>query len=179
MLNTLAAVTAAAAALGSPAPTYAPPPPPRPSAAPLPDFPTEARPGECWTRARVGAPGAAPADVGQPVWVLKRGRGPEAVWQFHRRPVPTTGPVAYDGPYQWVRVACDPNERVYAEAPPAPPAFDGPPPPPPPPPPALPEPPMRPHGPMHHAMPQHEGPPMASHGPMHQSMPTQHGGAPM
>jgi hypothetical protein len=86
----------------------------------LPDFPAEARPGECWTRVPAGSGasmGAAPA--GQPVWTLKRGHGPEAVWQFDRRPTDGRMAGGFDGPYTWVRVACSAGDRAYAEAPPA------------------------------------------------------------
>ena len=174
----VAALLAPAAALAFNAPTapyrVGPGPhgpamaPPAMAAAPLllPDFPAEARPGECWTRvpAGSGAPmGVAPA--GQPVWTLKRGHGPEAVWQFDRRPGDGAMGRGFEGPYEWVRVACSPADRAFAEAPPAPPM-----------PPVPPEPPMvhapAPHG---HAGAMHQGP--MQHGPM-QHGPGHQGGMP-
>ena len=171
MLNTLALVSAAAAVLGAPGhgPTPPPPPPPPPPAmAALPDFPSEARPGECWTRALAGPPGAPPMDVGQPVWTLKRGHGPEAVWRFERRPAEMAGPARFQGPYEWVRVACGPHDgKKYADGPP--------PPPPPPPPPGLDSPvmdaPPPHHGPMPHPQPQPGHGAMAHHGPMGHAAP--------
>jgi len=140
----------------------------------LPDFPAEAKPGECWTRVPVGPGGQVGAPpAGQPVWTLKRGYGPEAVWRFDRRPMDGALARGFAGPYEWVRVACSPGDAILAEAPPPPPA-----------PPAPPQAPA-PHGPMQHRQmhggpmmqaPQHPGPmvhgapppqgPMM-HGPMH------------
>ena len=93
-----------------------------PAQAPLPDFPPDARPGECWARAPIGELAGAPADApAQQVWTLKRGHGPEAVWRFDVRPAPDRGVAlepGSDGPYQWVRVACHPGEAMAEARPP-------------------------------------------------------------
>ena len=103
LVATAAVLLAPAAALANPG-----------RAAPLPDFPPDARPGECWARAPLGElAGEAAAPAGQSVWTLKRGHGPEAVWRFDVRPAPGGGAAAeprFDGPYQWVQVACHPGD---------------------------------------------------------------------
>ncbi|MBW3560022.1 MAG: hypothetical protein KY449_09695, partial [Proteobacteria bacterium] len=44
-------------------------------AAPLPDFPAQARPGECWARVPAG-PVQSSGSGAQAVWTLQRGTGP-------------------------------------------------------------------------------------------------------
>ncbi len=72
-------------------------------AAPLPDFPAQARPGECWARVPAG-PVQSSASGAQAVWTLQRGTGPTAIWSLSERPVPavpTAGAVL-----DWAQVDC-------------------------------------------------------------------------
>jgi hypothetical protein len=66
----------------------------------LPDFPSYARPGECW--ARVPAGGAA--SPGQSVWTLRKGAGPGAVWSYSERPAP--GATTQGADLEWAQVDC-------------------------------------------------------------------------
>lgn len=121
-------IAAAASGLAAGAAAASPQAPSR--AAPLPDFPRDARAGECWARLPVGSP-ARPASGSQAVWTLQRGAGPGAIWSYSEKPG-SPGPLAV-GPLDWSRVDCisgeplrlaegppPPSLPVYAEAPPPP-----------------------------------------------------------
>lgn len=125
----------------------------------LPDFPSYARPGECWARVPAGgAVHAAPRS--QSVWTLQKGAGPGAVWSYSERPAPgmTAGGVDLD----WARVDCA-GRRPFGMAHAAPP------------PPIPPLPPLMDHRPAPRP-PVEFAPPPPAYPPMHEMRPPmQHG----